>query len=530
MSSTIQYSAGGPTPPAPLSPLRNRLLVCVAAAMIAGAFPAPALAQPVTSYEVAAEIRSSVNRELRTFYRNRGYRPLWIRNGESGPEADRLVELVASADLDGLDPSDYDPGDLRRAVERARDGSPEALAKAELKLSRTFADYVRDVRRPPSVKMVYLDKELEPERPTAAAVLRAAAVAPSLADYMDRNGWTSPFYARLREGLAEHRSRWAGLPEFTIPGGPALRPGSKGERVRMLRLRLGHPDGAAFDKALAATVEDFQAAHGLPVDGIVGATTIATLNRGSAHHARMIQLNLERARALPALSNDRHIVVDAAAQRLWLYENGEAVDTMKVIVGKPSEPTPMLAGVMRYAVVNPYWNVPPDLVRKSILPKLVDRGTTLRAMGYEALSDWTHDARVLEPDEIDWDAVASGRQELRVRQLPGKGNAMGKMKFMFPNDLGIYLHDTPDKALFDEEERRFSSGCVRVEDAPRLAKWLFGEPVRASSDEPEQQVHLDRPVPVYITYLTAAPTETGIAFREDAYGRDDGQLERLASR
>ena len=107
---------------------------------------------------------------------------------------------------------------------------------------------------------------------------------------------------------------------------------------------------------------------------------------------------------------------------------------------------------------------------------------------------------------------------------------MGKMKFMFPNDLGIYLHDTPDKALFDEEERRFSSGCVRVEDAPRLAKWLFGEPIRASSDEPEQQVNLDRPVPVYITYLTAAPTETGIAFREDAYGRDDGQLERLASR
>ncbi|WP_238475447.1 L,D-transpeptidase family protein [Sphingomonas cavernae] len=478
---------------------------------------------------MSAELRSAMGGKLKAFYRARAWWPLWIQGDTLGPEADRLIALIESSDLDGLDPADFDPEDLRDVVEVARSGSPEALARAEVRLSRAFAAYVRALRRAPTVKMVYLDQELVPEQPTEIEVLRAAGVETSMAAYVDTMGWMNPIYAQLRARLVDYHENWSGLPEIVLPPGPTLRSGMKGERVALLRERLGLAPGAGFDKPLAAKLKAFQAAHGLPADAVAGAKTLAALNRGSAWYEHLLRLNLERARVLPG-TRKRYVVVDAAAARLWLYEDGAVVDTMKVIVGKPTEPTPMLAGMMRYAVVNPYWNVPPDLVRKRIVPRVVENGESLNAMGYEALSDWTHDARILDQSEIDWTAVAAGSQELRVRQLPGKTNSMGKMKFMFPNDLGIYLHDTPEKALFKQEGRRFSSGCVRVEDAQRLALWLFGKPLDAPSEAPEQQVYLPQPVPVYITYMTAAPTDTGIAFREDAYERDAAQTEQFAGR
>lgn len=516
--------AGGNRPPASPSRLRTGLLGCMAALLVASAAPAEAKREPRSpAYQVSAEIRSLAGKDLKAFYKDRGYRPLWIQGTTLGPEADRLLNLISTAELDGLSPSDFELEDLGRTIKRARfEGEPEDLARAELRLSRTFAAYVRAVRRPPAAKITYLDKELEPEPLTTAGVLRAAALAPSLAQYLNNEGWVSPFYAQLRDGLVEHRMRWGQLPYYEVPTGPLLKAGSKGDRVRALRLRLGLGDGTDFDETLANQVRDFQSAHGLHVDGLVGGGTIAALNRGPSYYDWLIRLNMDRTRALPPAGRGRHIVVDAGSARLWTFEDGVLRDTMKVIVGKPTEQTPMLAGMMRYAVVNPYWNLPPDLVVRRIVPKVVDEGATLRKLGYEALSDWTTQARILDQDEIDWAAVADGRQELRVRQLPGKTNAMGRMKFMFPNDLGVYLHDTPDKELFDDAERRFSSGCVRLEDAPRLAEWLFGHPLEAPSDEPEQQVFLDSPVPVYITYLTASPTDDGIAFREDAYGRDEG--------
>jgi murein L,D-transpeptidase YcbB/YkuD len=254
---------------------------------------------------------------------------------------------------------------------------------------------------------------------------------------------------------------------------------------------------------------------------------VTALNQGPQHYEQLLSLNLDRARALPS-AYQRHILVDVAAARLWLYDGGKAVDSMKVIVGKAAEPTPMLAGMVRYAVVNPYWNMPPDLVRKRIAPKMLE-GDSLNEMGFEALSDWTENARVLDQSEIDWQAVLDGRTEARVRQLPGGTNAMGRMKFMFPNEFGVYLHDTPEKALFKEQVRQFSSGCVRLEDAPRLGRWLFGHPLQSTSSAPEQIVPLPQAVPVFITYLTAGPSGGGIAFRDDPYGRDL-QAERLASR
>ena len=339
----------------------------------------------------------------------------------------------------------------------------------------------------------------------------------------------NPLYRQLRDGLEAYRARWGSLPQTGIAAGPALRPGGSGERVRALRHRLGLAEEGDFDAELARALREYQAAHGLPDDGVAGARTLASLNQGATYYERLIQLNMERARALPAELGRRYVLVDTAAARLWMYEDGEAVDSMRVIVGKPESQTPMMASLIRYAVLNPYWNVPDDLVRSRIAPNVLRLGLPyLRERGYEVLAGWAEDSPQLDPATVDWNAVAAGRERLRVRQRPGAGNMMGDIKFRMPNDLGIYLHDTPDRTLFDAEDRRLSSGCVRLEDAQRLSRWLFGRRVAAASPDPEQRVDLAEPVPIYITYFTAAPSEQGIAFRDDVYGRDEAGLARLA--
>lgn len=241
-----------------------------------------------------------------------------------------------------------------------------------------------------------------------------------------------------------------------------------------------------------------------------------------------LRLNLERARALPPATG-KYVIVNAAAATLSMVEDGRTVDTMRVVVGKPVHPTPMMAALIRFTSLNPYWNVPADLAAERVAPNVVKDGPAyLKAKGYELLSSWADDATVISPDTVDWTAVAAGRAQVRLRQLPGPANAMGKMKFMFPNAQGIYLHDTPDKGLLVEESRMFSGGCVRLEDAPRLAKWLYeGRVPTTSSSLPEQRVDLPRPVPVYLTYLTAVPGADGVAYLPDVYDRDRAALALL---
>jgi murein L,D-transpeptidase YcbB/YkuD len=238
--------------------------------------------------------------------------------------------------------------------------------------------------------------------------------------------------------------------------------------------------------------------------------------------ARLIRLNLDRARALPSDPGRRFILVDAAAERLQVYEDGHVRDEMKVVVGKPDMQTPILSGLIRFAVLDPYWNIPPDLVRDKIAPRILAGDKDyLKQQHLEVLSDWTENASVLDPDQVDWSSVAAGVFPLRVRQKPGPNNVMGRVKFMLPNKLGIYLHDTPDRYWFAVADRRRSSGCVRLEDAGRLEKWLFDGAMPKPDGQPEQRVDLPAPVPVYITYFTAMPKPGGgIAFQKDGYGRD----------
>jgi L,D-transpeptidase YcbB len=231
-----------------------------------------------------------------------------------------------------------------------------------------------------------------------------------------------------------------------------------------------------------------------------------------------LRRNLERARLLPGPWT-RHIVVDASSGRLWYYEAGRQAGTMKVVVGARETQTPLLAGVVQWAIVNPYWNVPTYLARKSVAPKVL-AGRSLASLRMEALSDWSAAARPLPASAIDWRAVAAGTREIRLRELPGRGNSMGRVKFLFPNDEGIYLHDTPDRELLDRDDRHLSNGCIRLENAPLLARWLTGRALPAASRSPEQAVALQVPVPVYLTYLTATESKARVSFRDDIYGRD----------
>ena len=483
------------------------------------------------SYAVGLEslVEASPDYGVRNFYKQRGFEPLWFRDGRTGPEVARLLRVLRAVEGEAGRFGRRRLAALEDAVADARSADPRAVARAELMLSDAWVAHVQATMRQVDVGMAYIDASLSPAAQFPAAILAAAAAAPSLADHLDAVAQGNPLHDDMRAGLAEWRSRWADLPRVAVPAGAPLSVGADGPRVEALRARLGLPAGDAFDRATADAVLAFKRAHGLPGTAVVDAATIDMLGRDPATIEARLKFNLDRVRALPQGEQGKYIVVDAASAKLFLYENGQVVDDMKVVVGKATEQTPMAAGLIRSMVLNPYWNVPPDLVQKSVAPKVLRQGLGyLRTARFEILSDWTEEAHPVDPRTIDWSEVAAGRRTLRMRQLPGAGNAMGAMKFLFPNSFGVYLHDTPDKALFSEQERALSSGCVRLEDAPRLAKWLFGSSPVASSGRAEQVVPLPKPVPVYLTYLTAGRDGSTFALRPDIYGRDRSS-ERVAA-
>jgi murein L,D-transpeptidase YcbB/YkuD len=252
----------------------------------------------------------------------------------------------------------------------------------------------------------------------------------------------------------------------------------------------------------------------------------------SERERQLLALNLERARALPS-GNGRYVIVNAPAARLYMYENGQVVDSMRVVAGRPDPiaQTPMMNAYIRYVALNPYWNSPADITARKLAPTILKEGRAyFKNRGYELLSDWGDHPRVIDPMSIDWRAVAAGRIQARLRQKPGPANSMGKMKFMFPNPQGIWLHDTPEQEKIDEAARLQSNGCVRLEAASRLASWLFnGRAPKPQGAKPEQKVNLPTPVPVYLTYLTAVPSGTSIVYFDDFYGKDRARLSRMAS-
>ncbi|HEY3815153.1 MAG TPA: L,D-transpeptidase family protein [Caulobacteraceae bacterium] len=247
--------------------------------------------------------------------------------------------------------------------------------------------------------------------------------------------------------------------------------------------------------------------------------------------AILLAANMERARGLPADFGSRYVLVNAPSARLWAFDHGRAQETMEVVAGKVSDQTPLMAAQIRWAVLNPYWNVPPDLAQKRLAPKVLQFGPGLLAAQHlQVMSDWTPDAVPVDPATVNWVGVETGQEKLRMRQLPGPWNMMGAIKFMLPNKLGVYLHDTSEKSLFGKHSRFFSAGCVRLEQPGLLARWLYGRTLRPQPNDPaEQRVDLAQPVPVYLVYFTAFPSPNGMVYPRDVYRRDPALLKALRS-
>ena len=229
--------------------------------------------------------------------------------------------------------------------------------------------------------------------------------------------------------------------------------------------------------------------------------------------------NLDRVRSLPATG--RFLLVDSGASMLTLYQNGQPVDSMKVITGTNELPTPLIASVMYYITYNPYWHAPDHLVRKTIAPNVLHLGQGyLKSHGYHVIEEWSENPTTIDPTTVDWKAAAGGTLHLKIQQDPGPLNSMGILKFPFPNPEYIYLHDTPDHSKFALANRNLSNGCVRVEDARRLGRWLLGhEPVSPGSTA-ESRVQLPQGTPIYLTYITAQVRDGKLAYLPDIYGWD----------
>jgi len=405
-------------------------------AILAGCLLAVLPAQPVAA---SSETRTEV-------YSNRLQ---WISNEGERP-AQHLIGLLQSSDLDGLDPSQFNIGALKRAVVAAPKGFA-AADKANAMFDAALVAYVRALRAAPTREWLINDREAAPGPPSAEELISEAASAPSLEMWLKAMPFMHSSYAELRRALAR-------------------------------------------------------------ADAL-----------GDRQSADLLRVNLQRVRLLPA--NGRYVMVNTAAQKLYMYENGKVVDEMKVVVGKAHQPTPMMAATIKFTALNPYWQVPSDLAAERVAPHVMKQGVGYLAdNGYVLLSDWGEHAQPVDPSTVDWQAVADGKILIRLRQDPGPHNAMGRMKFMFPNPQGIYLHDTPNKELLNEDARLFSGGCVRLEDAPRLAQWIYGRPLEWRGAAIEEPVELPKPMPVYLIYQTAVPNGDQVVFYHDIYGKDRSML------
>jgi murein L,D-transpeptidase YcbB/YkuD len=273
-------------------------------------------------------------------------------------------------------------------------------------------------------------------------------------------------------------------------------------------------DRAAAAPSLAAHIDKVAA-----VNPFYAALRQAAIQQGNAADPHVLA-TLDRLRLVPA--DGRAILVDVANAELMVLEDGQVVDSMKVVVGKPDFPTPLLAGTIHYVTLNPYWHIPPDVAKRKVAPIVLKRGVAyLKAARYQTVAAFGGDQeQPVDPASIDWKAVAAGKADAHIRQLTGPNNMMGAMKFGFVNDYGIFLHDTPHKQFFAKAKRNLSLGCVRLEHPERLARWLMGHDPAPASDDAEQQVLLDHGVPVYISYLSARPDGDQIAFADDVYKLD----------
>ena len=474
---------------------------------------------------------------LLSYYEEDAGRLLWLG---SDLHAELLARLRA-ADQDGLDPSSYPADRLAALMEFAAAAGLRGQSIVELHFSTAFLEYASDIR-----VGRFLPRKLDPnffvqERVIdQRAALQALAAAPSVEEFLVQWQPKAPSYAALRQMLADYRKIAATGGWLSVPLGESMKPGTEDQRVPALRARLAVTDNAdpqaaagaenLYDDALVEAAKQFQARHGLEVDGVVGSATIVALNVSVETRLKEIAAAMERWRWLPEDLGNDHIIVNIAGFDLKLVRGGETEDRMAVVVGKPYSRTPAFSDAIRYVELNPYWNVPTGIAIKEELPKLRRNPAARAAAGFEAVQG----NRVYPLTAINWSQYGSGNFPFQLRQRPGKNNALGKAKFMFPNKFNVYLHDTPAKSLFERSERAFSHGCIRLSRPIDLAEEVL-RPEGWSRDRIDEVVasgdrtvaNLSTPLPVHITYLTAWVDDGIPNFRRDIYEQDAKLLAAL---
>jgi murein L,D-transpeptidase YcbB/YkuD len=469
-------------------------------------------------------------------YQRRGFRPAWNRDS-----AEQLLALIRTAEQHGLDSADYHLAELERLGARVRAGgdNAELLADYDVLLTdallRVAYHAVFGKVDPESLDPHWnLTRDLDPDTADPADEIQRIIDSGSIGAGIDALAPEETAYRELRQAL-ERYNRIADAGGWEpLPPGPKLERGSEGERVVALRRRLAASgdlssadvESAVFDEGLEQAVIRFQRRNRLDADGVVGPGSLTALNTPVEARIDQIRVNLERARwVLHELPGD-FVLVDVAGFRAEYYRGDEPVWSSRVQVGRPYRKTPVFRGDIRYLVFNPTWTVPPGILARDVLPAIQ------RDVGYlekRKLGVFDADGNRVDPDSLDWASYGGRSFPYRIVQPPGPNNALGRIKFIFPNDHLVFLHDTPSRSLFEKTDRAFSSGCIRVEEPFELAELLLDDSERWNRDRilaaieagRTQTVLLPEPVPVVLLYWTVEVDPDGtVHFKKDLYERD----------
>ncbi|MBI9076055.1 MAG: L,D-transpeptidase family protein [Desulfatibacillum sp.] len=499
----------------------------------------------------AEKIYSSV--VLPRFYEQRGYRPAWLDSGAPSTQSETVLRLLQRAGEHGLNPVEYHVEKIGTLLEEVKKNqeqrkalNPGRLADLDFLLTDAFLIYGAHLLggkvNPETIEPTWTAEKREAD---LAAVLEDALKTGQMEKALESLAPQDIGYKAMQAALKKHLAllETSRLPR--VDAGSALKPGDRDPAVAALRSRLEaggflNPEPTrekdVFDSTLEAALKQFQISRGLESDGVCGSSTRRAINQGEEESVSAIRVNLERWRWLPLDLGITHIMVNIADFHLAVVENGADVLSMKVIVGKPYRKTPIFSARMTYLVLSPYWEVPPSIAAKDKLPLIRKDPNYLSANNFILYQGWGADARIIDPATVNWSALGPNSFPYRLRQTPGPGNALGRIKFMFPNKHNVYIHDTPSRDLFDKTQRNFSSGCIRIQKPLELAEYLLRETQgwtmqaieEAVNKHVERTVSLPHPVPVHIMYFTVFSDKNGsMQFRNDIYERDAGILEAL---
>ena len=491
---------------------------------------------------VMSEQEISISNEklcLAAIYAATGMKPLWVSESGPGENAAVILRFLENSGTEGLRPSDYAVQDILNLWQSQK---TEDLARLDTLLTINLIKYAHDVSRgrlmpykdDPQLFAEAGDRHFKPVQ-----IINRVLAAPDLASHLADLPPSHEYYRKLREALKEYRDIAAAGNWEKVADGKMLRPGDRDERLKQVRKRIeitgGPGEGGEkenlYDDQLALKVKQFQKSFGLKADGIIGPKTLASLNRSPGEIVDTIILNLARWRWLNIELGRRYILVNIANYELMAVEDGSRKIEMPVIVGKQPHQTPVFSRRVQYVEINPFWNIPPSIAADEELPELRKDRFYLADRKVRVFSSWQDNAVELDSTAIDWQAVSSNdMKRYKLRQDPGPWNALGKVKFVFPNEYSVYIHGTPARELFKDNKRDFSHGCIRASRPLALAEFLLSEEeqewplarIQEIVDQGERTVViLSDPVTVHITYQTAWIDNSGeIHFNSDVYGRD----------